>query len=585
MNFVSPSGHSHNVHDSDEAEKHPGHSVLKKRGYQYQGTGEGFGGNLEHHYTHAGNPKEHIVLQKVKHANGEVEHVWRQYGNKKGGYREGRNAEGLHHAAVKEEHMANQENGAFQITSAIETLLRKKTVEAIEETRKQVAADAFGMQFEDPAQKIQEQIDAAYESTDQLNEKSEIDHPLAKELADKAVHNHEQFHQGNHDARHGGWAMHDLHQWAKNYAKKKDKGVYDKEKAVKGLTHAIKRSEPSYFGKAHHEKSGQTVSGATRTQAARHLLPHVEKLMPQHQKKKVNEAREPQKNTGVHERLKRHGFEYKGTKNGFRTYTQGEHEVKHKFPTLNGNHSFKHTKGPKTVMHSANTGDTEIQDHLDKHFPIASRSSKWKGVDEAVLHEDKWKVDAEKVLKNHGFDFQHKLDMPAGKGSAKRYLHPLSGHNVVIHRSGHWSTSAGPHASKGQGSEELEKHLNTHHKKLSEASAAMARPSTQHQAAFNARWSKADDTEKKKLKKHAWDHGYDIPDWNDNQSHNKSPIHSFANEAEKEHHATMKPAAEKTKEQKKADWKNDVRMPWPKPESKGKSPIHTFAEHVRQEGK
>jgi hypothetical protein len=85
-------------------------------------------------------------------------------------------------------------------------------------------------------------------------------------------------------------------------------------------------------------------------------------------------------------------------------------------------------------------------------------------VTEDTLTEDKWKVDSEKVLKNHGFDFQHKLDMPAGKGSAKRYLHPISGHHVIVHRTGHWSTSAGPHASKGQGSESLDKHLNDHHK-------------------------------------------------------------------------------------------------------------------------
>ena len=80
--------------------------------------------------------------------------------------------------------------------------------------------------------------------------------------------------------------MHDLNTWAKNYQKKKEKGTYDREKAVKGLTHAVKNSEPAYFGTGHrdHKATLGKMSGATRTAAARHLLPHVEKLMPNHAK-------------------------------------------------------------------------------------------------------------------------------------------------------------------------------------------------------------------------------------------------------------------------------------------------------------
>lgn len=502
MNFISPSGHSHNVHDSDEAESHPGHKILKKHGWQYRGTGEGFAGNLEHHFTHPSHPKEHIVLQKVKHANGEVEHVWRQYGSK-GGYKEGRNAEGLPHASIKEGKedmikLTEQENSALAVTSAIESLLKQKTKEAIEEARKQVAADTFGMSFQnEDFQKIQEdsEIDAAYNDI-QLNEWPKADKtpdvPMAVDLKDKALYNHHQFHQGNHDAHHGGWAMHDLHTWAKNYAKKKDKGVYDREKAVKGLTHAVKNSEPSYFGKAHHEKSGQTVSGATRHHAAQLLLPHVEELMKQHQKKPVSEAREPQKNTGVHERLKRHGFEYKGTKNGFRHYEHPKgDEVKHKFPTLNGNHSFTHT-GPtgKVVEKSANTGDTDIQNHLDKHFPV--QSSKPKSDFQRDL-EDWRRHDRGRIPKG---------SLP----EAEKEHHAVSK----------------PAHSDIPSPEEVAKH---------DAYAAHIRAkAAKGQPAFDAKWRAAKtDAERHELKKHAFQHDYNIP-WQRITATSKSPIHSFATE-------------------------------------------------------
>ena len=156
-----------------------------------------------------------------------------------------------------------QTGKANSIISSIEKQLSTKLLAMVSEERKRVAALSFG-------------IDEAA-----LNEAREqhVDHALAHELAHKALYNHGQYHKGNMDSRHGGWARHDLHQWAKNYSKKQKKGTYDRESAVKGLTHAIKHSEPSYFGKKHDEKSGQTVSGATRTQAARHLLPHVEALM------------------------------------------------------------------------------------------------------------------------------------------------------------------------------------------------------------------------------------------------------------------------------------------------------------------
>jgi hypothetical protein len=192
-----------------------------------------------------------------------------------------------------------KENGALEVTSTIERMLKEKTRLAIDETRKQVAAETFGMTFETvgDSSKLDEQIDAAYNNEQSLNEGKEPDHALAKDLADKALYNHNQFHAGNHDEHHGGWAMHDLHTWAKNYAKKSDKGTYDKEKAVKGLTHAVKNSEPGYFGRGHMDRKAPNgkISGATRTQAARHLLPHVEKMMAQHTKKPMttNEAEKP----------------------------------------------------------------------------------------------------------------------------------------------------------------------------------------------------------------------------------------------------------------------------------------------------
>ena len=751
MNFVSPSGHSHNVHNSDDAESHPGHSVLKKHGWQYRGTGEGFAGNLEHHFTHPSAPKEHIVLQKAKHANGEVEHVWRQYGSK-GGYKEGRNAEGLHHASVKEgkedmRKLTEQENGALAVTTAIESLLKQKTKEAIEETRKQVAAETFGMSFQnEDFQKVQEdaEIDAAYNDKVQLAEWPKADKtpdvPLATELKNRALYNHHQYHAGNHDAHHGGWAMHDLHTWAKNYAKKKDKGVYDREKAVKGLTHAIKNSEPSYFGKAHHEKSGQTISGVTRHHAAQLLLPHVEELMKQHQKKTVKEsetevneaaleykysvtlagyrplkfrtekaahdrakaladkhktrttvhqhgdvintpsgkqqtkkllgtygppmkesevnetttvskkedpydlagtlglptkksvkimghtvkpgtkkhsilfqqkkhaddlqrnedidaygeiapydthkamqqrknreavkimghtvkpgtkkhsillqqkkhaddlqkneeevveAREPQKNTGVHERLRRHGFEYKGTKNGFRHYEHPKtgDEVKHKFPTLNGNHSFTHT-GPngKVVTKSANTGDTEIQNHLDKHFPVPSRSSAWK-VDKSVNEE-----------------MLNEVLIPGERLTPEQHKHVLS---AFVHR------------HTGEHTPDWVRHSDDHHTPTHKTDKDWV-----HDHAFHFN---------KKTGKLSGKHKYAEP-------HYKA---DNVREAEKEHHAVSKPAAksamppEEVKVAKKRAWQNDERMPWPKDYfmHKGQSPIHSFAEHIRQEGK
>jgi len=679
MNFVSPSGHSHNVHNSDDAESHPGHSVLKKHGWQYRGTGEGFAGNLEHHFTHPSAPKEHIVLQKVKHANGEVEHVWRQYGSK-GGYKEGRNAEGLHHASVKEgkedmRKLTEQENGALAVTTAIESLLKQKTKEAIEETRKQVAAETFGMSFQnEDFQTVQEdaEIDATYNDKVQLAEWPKADKtpdvPMATELKDKALYNHHQYHAGNHDAHHGGWAMHDLHTWAKNYAKKKDKGVYDREKAVKGLTHAVKNSEPSTFGKAHHEKSGQKISGATRHHAAQLLLPHVEELMKQHQKKKVSEsevnetttvsksedpyslahtlglptkksvkimghtvkpgtkkhsillqqkkhaddlqkneeevveAREPQKNTGVHERLKRHGFEYKGTKNGFRHYEHPKtgDEVKHKFPTLNGNHSFTHT-GPngKVVTKSANTGDTEIQNHLDKHFPVPSRSSAWK-VDESVNEE-----------------MLNEVLIPGERLTPEQHKHVLSAfvHRHTGEHTPDWVRRSDDHHTPTHKTDKDWVHDHAFHfnKKTGRLSGKhkYAEP---HYMADNVREDEIAEKRdpfgfgKKKLaqlgaidksikqevaakKEPKSDFQRDLEDW---RKHDRGRIPKGSlPEAEKEHHAVSKPASktamspEEVKAAKKRAWQNDERMPWPKnyTTQAAKSPIHSFAEHIRQEGK
>jgi stalled ribosome alternative rescue factor ArfA len=434
----------------------------------------------------------------------------------------------------------------------------------------------------DPTQKVQEdsEIDAAYENTNPLNERSEVDHPLAKELASQAVYNHEQFHQGNHDAHHGGWAMHDLHTWAKNYAKKKDKGIYDKEKAVKGLTHAIKNSEPSYFGKAHHEKSGQTVSGATRTQAARHLLPHVEKLMKQHQKKTIkenevnelysdslirhldrdprssetpkpktnttlailkklhaanypkfevspdiqkeeefNEARKPHKNPGMQARLADHGFEYKGTNSGFQHYKNSEgHRIKHKYPTPNGNHSFTHEDpSGKTVWKSPSASDTEIHKHLEKHFPTSGYSVSKTG------YPPKGKLG--EARDPFGFGKKHLAQLGTIDKTIKNQVAATKKPKKVSEAEKEHHAASKP-ASDVASHDEVVAH---------DKRAAAIRVKASHgQAAFNQKWHSASDEEKKSLKKHAFQHDLDIP-WHAAAAHvSKSPIHSFAEHVKQE---------------------------------------------------
>jgi hypothetical protein len=79
-----------------------------------------------------------------------------------------------------------------------------------------------------------------------------------------------------------------------------------------------------------------------------------------------------------------------------------------------------------------------------------------KQICESYLIEDRWKVDGENVLKQHGFHKLHSLDMPAGKNTARKYQHPVSGHSVIIHRTGHWSSHG---TDRGQGSESLDNYL------------------------------------------------------------------------------------------------------------------------------
>lgn len=347
-----------------------------------------------------------------------------------------------------------QEGNALEVTTTIESLLMKKTLEAIEETRKQVAADTFGMEFEQSEEsRLNEEIDTAYEGLYQLTEKSEADHVMAKDLADKALYHHDQYHKGNRDERHGGWAMHDLNTWAKNYQRKKEKGTYNPEKAVKGLTHAVKNSEAAYFGGSHHQTWKNSpakghVSGATRTAAARHLLPHVEKLMPNHAKKKAVKEEAiaegtPRKNHNMNYRLMQHGFKYKGANGRFHEFENDEgHTIRHQYPTVLGNHSFEH-KDPsgKTVWKSPQTGDTDIHQHLEKHFP--------KKLSEAEIEEglfDFFKRKKEPSLADHlhsiNKDLQTKKNNVAhaqrlhGKADsllAKKGLNPNNVKATVLH--------------------------------------------------------------------------------------------------------------------------------------------------------
>ena len=77
-----------------------------------------------------------------------------------------------------------QENKAYQVTSALEEMLRQKTREAIGEARKQVAVETFGPSFETPelsAPSLNEAIEVAYEGFVQLNERdSTPDSTMAK---------------------------------------------------------------------------------------------------------------------------------------------------------------------------------------------------------------------------------------------------------------------------------------------------------------------------------------------------------------------------------------------------------------------
>ena len=406
-------------------------------------------------------------------------------------------------------------NNALEVTSTIESLLRQKVLEAVQETRKQVAAEAFGMSF-DPteAPKLEEQIETAYEGTGPLTEGKEPDHVMAKELADRALHNHDQFHAGNHDARHGGWAMHDLHTWAKNYAKKADKGVYDKEKAVKGLTHAVKNSEPSYFGKAHHEKSGQTVSGATRTQAARHLLPHVEKLMDQHRKKKpvtedeINEVLIPGEKLSPDQHKKvlsaflhRHTGEH--TPNWVRT-SDDHHTPTHKTDKdWVHDHAFHFNK--KTGSLAAN------RKYAEPHYMADN-------VKEAEITEkrDPFGFGKKDLTRLGAIDKSIKKEV-AGKSQYQKDLEDWRAHDRgAIPK----KTNEAEHSKQKPAGQEKERPM-------------VERKPHPKQAAFDREYKAAHDAKDtgkiKQLHKMAWTHDFDLP-WKQTGTSGKSPIHSFAEE-------------------------------------------------------
>jgi predicted Zn-ribbon and HTH transcriptional regulator len=435
------------------------------------------------------------------------------------------------------------------IEARVQSILRAKTISLLEEAKKQVAAGLF-----EETDILQEQIDAAMLM--EWPKSKDADHALAHELASWTVHQHSKDEaQAKKEGRkfEGG-----LHPWAKNYSKKKKKGTYDEDLAVKGLTHAIKHHEDGYFGVRRGydgKKTGNkpTIGAATRTAAAKHLLPHVHALMAgkgvhdideavkmtrqqitqghiaegfkfaldltemkfeggfekgrkykkfvkythpsghtlhlkdpkdtwhgqqewihttpkgkktdgvgganlkKHldsiseatvtlahllgedwtkenvkckdcgkdtpalevfpgsrclschakkvdgkplekpnfaktinkkvvnslvksavQKKKMSEAREPKKNTGMHSKIMDHGFKYTGTKNGFREYEKDDHKLRHKFPTENGNHSFQHVDKPtgQTLKKGSNVGDTDIHDYLKKNFGTMSEAVK-----------------------------------------------------------------------------------------------------------------------------------------------------------------------------------------------------------------
>ena len=438
-----------------------------------------------------------------------------------------------------------KDNSALQVTSTIESILKQKTLEAIEETRKQVAADSFGIDFESTTDKeVNEAIDAAYEGLTQLDEwpkaDQTVDKPMATELKDKALYNHDQYHQGNHDAHHGGWAMHDLHTWAKNYARKADKGVYDKTKAVKGLTHAIRNSEASTFGKAHGEKHGQRISGATRTHAASLLLPHVEKLMDQHRKKKpvtetttVSKREDPYDvahTLGLPTKKKPFGKEltaaslWKGLggkrKAGKKPVTAKDLMTKEEEVT--------EAKEPRknSIMHS------RLVDH---GFQYKGAKGKFHHYQNAEGHEIKHQYPT--WLGNHSF----KHTDPSGKVVWKS---PQTGDTEIAHH-------LDQHFPKKKVSEDYNSDLA---KRKADDQASFNRHVATHAASLNTQ-----DREKQKRS------GVLIPGVKIGEAEKKS--------------------GKKPDPKKVAVWKNDERMPWPKnyTTTATRSPIHDFAEEEIEE--
>ena len=90
-----------------------------------------------------------------------------------------------------------------------------------------------------------------------------------------------------------------------------------------------------------------------------------------HGDKQVNEAKTPRKDTRMNATIEDHGFKYTGKSGSFNKYEHPSgHTFEHKFPTPNGNHSFRHRNSAGKVLHaSSNTGDTEINYLLNREFP------------------------------------------------------------------------------------------------------------------------------------------------------------------------------------------------------------------------
>jgi len=145
----------------------------------------------------------------------------------------------------------------------------------------------------------------------------------------------------------------------------------------------------------------------------------------------------PRKAHSIHSDIEDAGYTYQRTKNGFHEYENpdGDH-IKHRFPTLNGNHSFTHY-GPngQKVWNSANTSDTYIQQHLKS----VKKPSHGSPVDPPVdlrVKDPRMGVRSESVEDGEILS-EMAVPWPEKAPQLKNYKKTDNGSNVWLHPDGH----------------------------------------------------------------------------------------------------------------------------------------------------